>query len=422
MNSAWVLSIGTELTLGQTVDTNGAWLARRLSAMGARTTRHVTVPDELADIRGVFTQAAASAELVLVTGGLGPTEDDLTRQALAEAAGVELRLDERCLAQIQAFFAARHREMPERNRVQAYVPYGGSPIENTCGTAPGVYLEIKGVPFYAMPGVPMEMRTMFERSIEPQLRMAAGGAALLSRRLHCIGAGESEIGERIRDRMQRGRNPEVGTTANMGIVGVRINARGLSPDAARGLLDHEEAEIRARLGTLIFGRDEETLAQVVGEALRSRNLTIATAESCTGGLIAKQLTDHAGSSAYFRGSVVAYANSVKERILGVPARLLAEHGAVSEAVCRAMAVAVRSRLHADVALGVTGIAGPDGGGSEKPVGTVFIGLATPEHASVKRYQFGSDAPRDVIRERAASTALNMLRLWLIENAGTGEVR
>jgi nicotinamide-nucleotide amidase len=418
MQHAWIISVGTELTLGQTVDTNSAWLAARLAAIGIRTLRHVTVPDDDDAIRDALLQAADASDMVLVTGGLGPTDDDLTRPALAEAAGVKLELDEPSLARLRAFFTARNRPMPERNVVQAMVPATGRAILNTCGTAPGLWIRLRGKPCYVMPGVPFEMRTMFEHEIEPALRAAAGGRVLLSRRVNTFGLGESEVGQRIADLMQRGRNPEVGTTVDFGVVAVRINATAPTHSAAEAKLDETEAELRRRLGDVVFGRDNDTLASVVGALLAAAGRTLATAESCTGGLIGALVTDVSGSSAYYRGGAVVYADQAKMDVLGVPADDLGRHGAVSAPVAEAMARGAARVFGADYAVSVTGIAGPTGGTPEKPVGLVYIGLHTQEEVQAREYRFGSDWPRQAIRLRTASTALNLLRLALLQAGRT----
>jgi nicotinamide-nucleotide amidase len=410
----WILSIGTELTLGQSVDTNAAWLAEQLAAQGIRCERHITVPDDPSLIRDVLRQAAEASDVIVATGGLGPTVDDLTREALAEAAGVPLETDAASVEQIRAFFARRGREMPERNKVQARIPQGGQAIENTCGTAPGIYMDLNGTACYALPGVPFEMKTMFTRDVLPHLRAAAGGRVLRCRRLQCFGMGESDIGVRLHDLMMPGRNPAVGTTAELGVIGVRISASGDSAGAVEMLLEESEADVRARLGNVVFGREADTLASVVGAQLAARGETLSVAESCTGGLIAKLLTDVPGSSNYFAGGVVTYANELKQRLLGVPAEMLASIGAVSEPVARAMAEGARRSFSTTYALAVSGIAGPTGGTPDKPVGLVFLGLAAPKDVTVRQARFGSDAPRAVIRERAAGTALNLLRLKLME--------
>ena len=416
MRDAWIISIGTELALGQTVDTNAAWIAARLAEFGVRAETHVTVADDLERIaRALRTAAAGGCDLIVVSGGLGPTEDDLTRAALAVALGEELVTDPASLEQIRTFFARRDRAMPERNAVQAQRPRSAQAIENPCGTAPGIRATLCGVPVFCMPGVPFEMKAMFDRDVAPVVRSASHGRVLRQRILRCIGMGESDLGARIADLMMRGRNPEVGTTADFGEIGIRINATGNSPDATEQLLEDADREVCARLGPVVYGRDADSLAGVVGRLLREAAATLATAESCTGGWIGKLITDCAGSSAYYRGGVVAYTNDLKRGLLRVPDELLARHGAVSDAVARAMAVGVRDHCAATLGLSVTGIAGPGGAAAEKPVGLVFIGLADAENAKAREYHFGSDASRESIRLRAARTALNRVRLRLVES-------
>jgi nicotinamide-nucleotide amidase len=413
-SNAWILSLGTELTLGQSVDTNSAWLSHRLAELGIRCERHVTVADDLLATRDLLRDAAARAVIVLVTGGLGPTDDDLTRQALADAAGQPLVEDAASLEQMREFFAARNRAMPDRNRVRALRPAAARAIPNSVGTAPGIRLELGSAVIYALPGVPFEMRTMFDEFVRPELAARGGGAVLLARRIRCYGSTESEIGERIADLMTRGRNPEVGTTAELGEIGIRIYASGDSPAQAEALLDRDEAEIRERLGRVVYGRESDTLAGVVGELLAARGQTLATAESCTGGMVSTLLTDVSGSSRYYLGGVVAYDNRVKLGVLGVRSETIAEHGAVSAAGCREMADGARARLAADYVLATTGIAGPTGGSAAKPVGLVYVGLAHAGGTIVRELHLGAASPRDSIRVRASRGALNLLRLHLLE--------
>lgn len=414
--SAWIISSGAELILGQSIDTNSAWIAAQLAAIGIRAARHLTVDDDLADLRDALTQAAKSTDLVIITGGLGPTADDLTRYALAEAAGCSLTLDQASLDQIRAFFERRGRPFPEKNQVQAMIPACGCAIENTCGTAPGIHVVVEGTPCYAMPGVPFEMKAMFSRDVLPRLINPSHQCVWHCRRLNCFGAGESDIGDRIRDLMAGDRNPRIGTTAELGVIGIRINARADSGAAADSLLDHAEIEIRRRLGILIYGRDHETLPEITGKLLRQRGETLATAESCTGGLISELITSVPGSSEYFTGGAVTYSNNMKQRILDVPGEMLRLHGAVSEPVARAMAAGARARFETTYALAVTGIAGPSGSTSDKPVGLVYIALAHPNGIDAHEYRFGEDSPRDVIRSRAALSALNLLRLRLVRHS------
>lgn len=411
-NRAWLISTGTELVLGQTLGTNAAWLADQLTSLGIRPERHITVADDLPATRAVLLEAAEAGDLIVLTGGLGPTDDDLVRQALAEAAGVPLVLHEPSLEHLRAFFAARGRQMPERNRVQAMAPQGATVLPNPCGTAPGLLVMLRGTPCYALPGVPFEMRVMFESEVAPRVRAVSQGHVILSSRLHTCGLGESDIAERIADLMQRGCNPEVGTTAELGLVSIRINAAANTRAAAESQLSATVTELRRRLGDVIYGCGEETLAEVVGAQLVSARQTVSTAESCTGGMIATLLTDVAGSSRYYRGGVIAYANEVKEELLGVGRELLQTCGAVSAPVARAMAQGAARALRTGYALAVTGIAGPAGGTAQKPVGLVFIGLCTPAGTDVYEHRLGHDAPREAIRVRAARLALNWLRLSL----------
>ncbi len=414
MQHAWIISVGTELALGQITDTNAGWLATELAARGIRATRHLTVPDELDAVRGAFTEAAGRSDVILVTGGLGPTDDDLTRRAAADATGSALELHAPSLAQLRAFHERRGRDMPERNKLQAMLPRSATAIENTCGTAPGMRIELGGTPCFILPGVPFEMKAMFVRDVAPHLVASARGTILLTRRLHTFGLPESTLGERIADLMARGRNPEVGTSADLGIIDIRINATAATTAAAQALLDETEQALRARLGPVVYGRDDDTLASVVGQHLLQRNATLATAESCTGGLIGKLLTDVSGSSVYYVGGAITYANDAKIRQLGVAERDLATVGAVSEPVARSMAHQVAHRFKADYALSVTGVAGPGGGTVDKPVGLVFIGLHTPKDTAAGEHRFGSDLPRHAVRMRAAHTALNLLRLDLLD--------
>jgi nicotinamide-nucleotide amidase len=422
MKQAWIISVGAELTLGRKADTNAPWLARELAAPGVVPQRCVTVGDELAALRDVLIQAGAAADFVLVTGGLGPTEDDLTRAALAAAMGSPLELHKPSLERIRAFFTSRGREMHDRNRVQAMLPRGAEAIDNPRGTAPGIAAPLGRAVVFVTPGVPFEMRAMFERDVAPRLRAATGGGVIVSGVLNCFGLGESDLGARIADMMQRDRNPQVGTNAHLGVISVRVDAAGESEAQARERLDADLAEVRRRLGTVVFGEDDRTLAGATGSLLGERGQTLCVAESCTGGLIAKFMTDVPGSSDYFSGGAVTYSNELKTRVLGVDAALIDEHGAVSEAVAGAMAGGALAAFGCDWAIAVTGIAGPSGGSADKPIGLVHAALAGPcsdEAAPAapsiihRRWLFGGEAPREVIRERAALAAIDLLRRRLL---------
>ena len=411
---AVILAIGNELVSGQTVDTNSAWLARQLIQRGIEPLAHHTVADDRHAVADALREAAGQAPLVLVTGGLGPTADDLTRHGLADAMGAELALDEPSLAHLESFFRRRGRKMAATNRIQAMFPVGSKAVENLRGTAAGIAARLAEADVYIMPGVPHEMRWIFENRIAGHL--PAAGGAIVERVVHAFGSGESDVGARIADLMERGANPTVGTTVAAGLISIRLSARGETQEQAAARAAETADEVRRRLGEWYLGDGDETMASVVGAMLREAGQTLSTAESCTGGLVGKMTTDVAGASDYYAGGVVSYANEVKQDALGVPAALLADHGAVSEPVARAMADGCRRRMRTDWSLALTGIAGPDGGSDEKPVGLVYIALAGPDGTTVHRHVFPGD--REIIRRRAATAALNHLRLELVGRRDT----
>ena len=402
---AVIIAVGDELISGATVDTNSAYVARRLAERGIAACRHVTVGDDERQIAAAVSAAAAEAGVVIVTGGIGPTLDDLCRAGLARAIGVKLVEDARQAERIAAFFAARGREMKPSNRSQALVPAGAEAIDNDCGTAPGIAAQVGQAKVFILPGPPHEAREMFETKIVPRLPAAA---ALARKTIHTFGTGESDIGEALADLMARGRSPAVGTTAEAGVIAVRIVAGGKDETQARAAAEQTAEEVRRRLGDLVFGEDGDTLAVVAGRALRAAGRTLAVAESCTGGMLSEMVTAESGASEYFLGGIVSYANSAKMDLLGVPAELTQAEGAVSEAVAAAMAEGARARFGSDWALGITGVAGPTGGSAEKPVGLVYIAVASAADTAVHRHRFSGD--RATIRRRAALAALNHLRL------------
>jgi nicotinamide-nucleotide amidase len=410
---AEIISIGSEITTGQNLDTNCQWLSLRLAELGVSVAFHTTVADDLADNIAAFRIASERVDLVLTTGGLGPTQDDLTREALASVAGVPLQEDAQSLAHIRAMFAARNREMPERNRVQALMPAGSEVLFNARGTAPGVWMKINRAYFAAMPGVPSEMFTMFTEQVVPRMR-AAGllgqGSVILQRKINCFGAGESVIEEKVLDLTRRGHVPEVGITVSDAVISLRIFGRGPTQADALAQIAPVEATIRQRLGDLVYGVDDEELQQVVERLLRQRGLTLATAESVTGGLVAHRLTSVPGASEVFRGGIVAYTNPAKVQLLGVPAALIETHGAVSSQVAEAMAQGARQRLGSDLAVSTTGLAGP-GTEGEKPVGLVYVGLAWAE--GVRSLAINWGGTRAEILSRSAKSALNAVRLFLL---------
>jgi nicotinamide-nucleotide amidase len=409
---AEILSIGSELTSGQNLDTNSQWLSRRLAEIGVPVGWHTTVADDLDDNVAAFRIAAARAQLVLATGGLGPTQDDLTREALARAAGVALVLNEESLAQVQEMFARRRRTMPAANRVQAEFPAGAEPIRNANGTAPGIWMRLGDCTVAAMPGVPSEMYAMFETQVKPRLLQAGlGGGVLVQRKINCFGAGESAVEERLRDLTRRGHVPEVGITVSDATISLRILARAADREEAERQIAPVERTIRERLGDLVFGAEDEELQDAVLRLLAQRRRTLATAEGVTAGQAAGRLARVPGASAWFRGGLVAYDNRLKVEMLAVPERLIEEHGAVSAPVAEAMAVGCRTRFRTDLAVSTVGLAGPEGGGPEKPVGLVYVGLAWD--GGVRSATWSWAGTRTEVQSRTAKLALNLARLHLL---------
>ena len=410
---AEIIAIGSELVSGQKLDTNSQWLSRRLGELGIATHFHTTLGDDLAENVAAFRVAMNRAGLIVVTGGLGPTQDDLTREALAEALGVRLVEDQESLAAIEAFFARRNRAMTERNRVQALRPDGSESIANPVGTAPGIWVATGERLIACLPGVPSEMKTMFDEQVIHRLRAAdALGGVIVHRVINLFGKGETEIEAMAFDLTVRGRTPEVGITVSDATISFRITSAGGTEAEAMRLAEPTAALIYERFGDLIVGEGSENVVDDMIRRLRAAKLTLALAESCTGGLIGEQITRIAGVSDIFLGGVVSYANAAKTDLLGVAPGLIARCGAVSAEVAEAMARGALSRFGADLAIAVTGIAGPGGGTPEKPVGLIFLGLATSEGQWSKRLELGPEQPRDIIRSRAAKQAMNFARAHL----------
>jgi nicotinamide-nucleotide amidase len=418
MRKASIISIGNEILSGQTVDTNASYLSGKLLSIGIPVVTFYTTGDDIDSIVRMLNLASGDADLVLVTGGLGPTDDDVTRQGLAKFLGSELQLQDKLLEKIQNIFAHRERPMPEKNKIQAYIPAGTKTIENNLGTAPGIRAdstsspraELKGKLIFVMPGVPSEMKQMFEESVFTELKRFAGKQAVFVLKLRCFGAGESVIAEKLGDLMQRGRNPLINCTVQYGVITLHIIATAEDKDKAQRMAEKCEKTLRNILGELIYGTGEQTLAEVVGAKLAQQKKTIAVAESCTGGTLAKLLTDIPGASRYFTYGWVTYSDIAKIKELGVEADLIERDGVVSYRVAEAMAQGARKRAGTDFAIGITGIAGPSGGNEQKPIGLVYISVDSDSGCETKRFIFAHN--RDFIRLQAAQTALNMLRLKL----------
>jgi nicotinamide-nucleotide amidase len=413
---AEIIAIGSELVSGQSLDTNSQWLSQQLSALGITVAFHTTLGDVLEDHQAVFRIACERADLVVMSGGLGPTQDDLTREALADCAGVRLVEDPGSLAAIAAMFARRNRVMSERNRVQALLPAGALALPNPVGTAPGVWIKIGSATIACLPGVPHEMKQMFQEQVIPRL-LAGGlvGLVTVHRKINLFGKGESDFEAQAMDLTARGRVPEVGITAHDSTISFRISASAETEEEALRSMEPTARLIYERFGSMVVGEGSEDVAEALVALLARTGRTLATAESCTGGVVAHLITAIAGVSPYYLGGVVSYANVAKIDLLGVPRELIEAHGAVSTEVAGAMAEGVRNRLGADLGLSTTGVAGPSGGTPEKPVGLVYLGLATSRGIQTRRLDIGSDQPRDIIQRRSSKAALNWARLTLLEN-------
>ncbi len=401
-----VVAVGTELLLGQIVDTNSSWMGEQLALRGIEHLRQTKVGDNHDRIVAVLREALERADAVIVCGGLGPTQDDITREAIAEVMGVELERRVELAAHIRSLFERRGRVMPENNLRQADVPVGAVPIEQRTGTAPGLICPVGDRVIYAVPGVPYEMREMLERAVLPDLERRAGVRQVFaSRTLRTWGESESRIAELLAPRITALDATGVATIAFLasGIEGikVRLTARGDTPADADAVLDAEETEVCAALGDLVFSTADEPMEEVVGRTLREQGLTVAVAESLTGGLVASRMVSVPGASDWFRGGVVAYDSEVKVDLLGVP-----DGPVVSEAAAMAMADGVRRLLGADVGLSTTGVAGPTEQEGQPP-GTVWLGLALGDHVDAVHVRLPGD--RDRVRQMAVISLVDRLR-------------
>ncbi len=402
-----VLAIGTELLLGQITNTNATRIGERLADAGIDHFQQTVVGDNDSRIVDALLAACARADAVIITGGLGPTRDDLTREAMARAAGVDLVFDEAQADRLRERWVLRGRVMPESNLQQAERPEGSELIENPKGTAPGIRMRIGDAWVIALPGVPAEMIPMLDSSVIPFLR-GDDTSIMLSRLIRTWGESESSIGEQLADLYDDSANPTIAFLASSGEIKVRITAKASSDAEAMALIAPVEATVRERLGSLVFGVDEETIEVVVLRMLAERGWTLGTAESATGGLVAGRITSVPGASRVFRGSVVAYATDLKQSTLGVTPEAIAEHGVVSEEVGLAMAQGARDALSVDVAVAVTGSAGPDP--QERPVGTVVVAVATPSGTMVRTLRMPGD--RERVRTFATTASLQLLRIAL----------
>lgn len=407
-----IISVGTELLLGEIVDTNAAYLSQRMAEIGVDVHQRQTVGDNLQRLTAAIETALGRADVVILIGGLGPTDDDLTREAISVATGRPLVRVPASEQRLREFFAARNRVVAESNLKQCDVPSGGQHLENVCGTAPGVFVEHEGKLIFALPGPPPEFREMLQRSVLPILRERLGPANVLySRSLLLTEIGESQVADMLGDLISAQTDPTIAMYASPALVRVRLATKAADQAEADRKFAPLEARIRQVLGAHVLGTDDETMPVVVGKLLRERGATLAVAESCTGGLIASRITDVAGASDYFVTGVVAYANETKQRLLGVNEGTLRDHGAVSEACAREMAQGVRRLSGTTYGLATTGIAGPGGGTPEKPVGRVYVAVADDNGTVVIEQTWPST--REQFKARVSEMALALLRKRLL---------
>lgn len=405
--NAEIIGVGSELLLGQIVNSDAQHLSQRLSELGVNVYYHTVVGDNAARLKDVLRLAHSRSDLIITTGGLGPTMDDLTKETVAEFLGLPMVLDEPSLDAIHCFFHALGRHPAPNNRKQAMFPEGAIILPNANGTAPGAIVEKDGRTYVILPGPPFELIPMFDRQVMPYLSLKAG-YVIHSRVLKIYGRGESDVEETIKDLLLAQSNPTIAPLAKMGEVTLRLTVRCERGEDADALLDPVENEIRTRLGDVVYGIDDDDLASVLIAALRANNKTLALAESCTGGLVSKMITDIPGSSDVFREGLVTYSNDAKAARLSV--NTVPVHGAVSGETASAMLVGLLAASGADVGAAITGIAGPGGGTEEKPVGLVYIAVGDRESRKVHTCHFHGN--RERVRHAAALFTLDQLRRWV----------
>ncbi len=408
---AEIIATGTELLSGGVLDTNSLFLSEELLSLGIETAFKTTVGDDEKNMEDAFRAAMARADVVIITGGIGPTEDDITRKVIAKIVKKRLVLNEDAHKSIHQKLAGRSKELLIANDRQALIPVGARLLRNPVGIAPGFYVNEEEAFIAVLPGVPRELHAMFHEELKQVLAERVAARHWIRRRvLHTCGLSESAVNQAIQD-ILRLSSPTVGLTARESGVDIRIIARGAAAEIAQTLADRTEAAIREKLGDAVYAVDGQSMEEVVGALLKQRRLTLAVAESCTGGLIGARITNIAGSSDYFERGAVTYSNAAKTEMLGVTPDLIGRHGAVSSEVAAAMAQGIRQSAKTDIGLSVTGIAGPAGGTEQKPVGLVYTALATANGVKTAEYRFLGD--REQIRMRSSQMALDMVRRYLI---------
>ena len=409
---AEIITIGDELLIGQVIDTNSAWIAEQLNMIGIKVHQITSISDNQEHILQTLKEASTRVQLILITGGLGPTKDDITKQTLCKYFDTSLIFSKEAYKNVENLFYHRGVKVTEVNRQQAMVPANCKVLPNVNGTAPCMWFEKENCIYVSMPGVPFEMKAIMEQEVIPQL-LHKQKQVIIHRTILTEGVGESMLASIIET--WEDSLPEFIKLAYLpqpGMVRLRLTAYGKDREVLQDALSKAEKELYPLAGKYIFGYDNDTIESVVGQLLRQKGMSLSTAESCTGGNIAQLITSIAGSSEYFKGSVVAYSNEIKEKMLGVPHQTLVDHGAVSEQTVIAMAEGIRERFDTDYSIAVSGIAGPGGGTDEKPVGTTWIAVATPTGTNARKFLLGDHRGRNI--RKASVAALNMLRGKLIE--------
>jgi len=408
MPDAEIIAIGSELLTPQKIDTNSLYLTDQLNALGVEVVRKTVVGDERQRLTDTIIGAVARSQIIILTGGLGPTEDDLTRDAVATALGLTLNFKQEICDKIEERFRRFNRKMVEINRRQAYIIDGAEILPNDGGTAPGQWIEHQGATLMLLPGPPNELKAMYEHHCLPRLQKSLPAHVLRTRHFRVVGMPESDLDQMIAPVYTRYANPVTTILAVSGEIHIHLRSRCSTAEDADKLLDEVEAQIEPLLGDRIYSRNGDTLEKTVGDLLHARHAWLSVAESATGGLLGARITSSPSASDHFIGGFLTYSNEMKTRLLGVPAELIEQHTAVSEPVAKAMAEGARDRTGADYALSITGYAGPDG----EQVGLVFIGLATPTGSEVRRVQLPGD--RERVRAFSTNTALDLLRRKLME--------
>lgn len=408
---AEIISIGDELLIGQVVNTNASWMAEQLNLAGIQVVRITTISDQEQDILTALEDASARAKVILLTGGLGPTRDDITKHSLCTWFGTRLVFHKPSFENAERIFRERGKKITAINRAQAEIPENCTPIQNDNGTAPGMWFERDGTTYVSLPGVPYEMKAMVRNHILPALAKRKNGHYIVYKMILTQGVGESFLSELISEwELALPENIKLAYLPQPGIVRLRLTATGPDREELGRQLRQKTDELLGLIPDLVFGFGEETLEENVGKLLKKKACSLSTAESCTGGYIAHLITSIAGSSEYFTGSVVAYDNAIKTGVLGVNEDTITSHGAVSEQTVVEMAEGIRKKFGTDYSIAVSGVAGPGGGSDQKPVGTTWIAIAGPQQNFVRKYLFGNNRERNI--RVAAVTALNQLRLMI----------